>query len=142
MLKIISKIRLRANNKLTNLKNKIKNKIQVFKQKVNKEKGQPRSKLKSYLLGFGTILSIFGITFFSSSLPVNAKDVSKPGAPGQPGQPGQVLPAPARHSDEIVTTLTGAAATLCALAVSSGSFLVGAVCGVVVAVGILKAQGK
>lgn len=34
MLKIISKIRLRANDKLTNLKNK----IQVFKQKVNEEK--------------------------------------------------------------------------------------------------------
>lgn len=139
MLKIISKIRLRANDKLTNLKNKIKNKIQVFKQKVNEEKGQPRSKLKSYLLGFGTVLSIFGITFFSSSLPVNAKDVPKPGAPGQPGQ---VVPAPAKNSDEIVATLTGAAATLCAFAVSSGSFLVGAVCGVVVAVGILKAQGK
>ena len=141
MLKIISKIRLRANDKLTNLKNKIKNKIQVFKQKVNEEKRQPRSKLKSYLLGFGTVLSIFGITFFSSSLPVNAKDVPKPGAPA-PGQPGQVVPAPAKHSDEIVATLTGAVATLCALAVSSGSFLVGAVCGVVVAVGILKAQGK
>ena len=139
MLKIISKIRLRANDKLTNLKNKIKNKIQVFKQKVNEEKEQPRSKLKSYLLGFGTVLSIFGITFFSSSLPVNAKDVPKSGAPGQPGQ---AVPAPAKSSDEIVATLTGAAATLCALAVSSGSFLVGAVCGVVVAVGILKAQGK
>ena len=31
---------------------------------------------------------------------------------------------------------------MCALGVSSGSFLIGAVCGVVVAVGILKAQGK
>ena len=61
MLKIISKIRLRANDKLTNLKNK----IQVFKQKVNEEKKQPRSNLKSYLLGFGTVLSIFEITFFS-----------------------------------------------------------------------------
>ena len=137
MLKIISKIRLRANDQLTNLKNK----IQVFKQKVNEKKRQPRSKLKSYLLGFGTVLSIFGITFFSSSLPANAQDATKPGPPAQ-GQPGQVVPAPSKPSDEIVATLTGAAATLCALAVSSGSFLIGAVCGVVVAVGILKAQGK
>ena len=84
MLKIISKIRLRANDQLTNLKNK----IQVFKQKVNEKKRQPRSKLKSYLLGFGTVLSIFGITFFSSSLPANAQDATKPGPPAQ-GQPGQ-----------------------------------------------------
>lgn len=39
MLKIISKIRLRTTDKLTNLKNKIKNKRQVFKQRVNEEKG-------------------------------------------------------------------------------------------------------
>ena len=136
MLKIISKIRLRAKHKLTNLKNKIKDKTQVFRQKVDQEKGQRRSKLKSYLLGFGTVLSIFGITFFSSSLPVNAKDVPKPGAPGQ------VVPAAGKNIDEVSATLTGAAATLCALAVSSGSFLIGAVCGIVVGVGILKAQGK
>ena len=140
MLKIISKIRVRSNDKLTNLKNKIKNKIEVFKEKVNEEKKQPRSKLKSYLLGFGTVLSIFGLTFFSTSLPANAKDTPKPGSP----TPGQVspAPAPAKQSDEIVNTLTGAAATVCALAVSSGSFLIGAACGVVIAVGILKAQGK
>lgn len=70
---------------------------------------------------------------------MNAQDVPNPGAPGQPGQ---VVPAPAKSSDEIVATLTGAAATLCALAVNSGSFLVGAVSGIVVTVGILKAQGK
>ena len=138
MLKIISKIQVRANDKLTNIRNKIKNKIEVFKQKVNEKKGQPRSKLKSYLLGFGTVLSIFGITFFSSSFPSNATDAPKPGPPS----PAQVVPTPAKPSDEIVATLSGAAATLCALAVSSGSFLVGAVCGVVIAVGILKAQGK
>jgi len=38
--------------------------------------------------------------------------------------------------------LSGAAATICALAISSGSFLVGAVCGIIVVVGVLKAQGK
>ena len=141
MLKIISKIRLRANDKLTNLKNKIKNKIKVFKQKVNEKRRQLKSKLKSYFLGFGTVLSIFGITFFSSSLPANATDASKPGVPS-PGEPCQVVPPSTKPSDDIVTALSGAAATLCSLAISSGSFLVGAVCGVVVAVGILKAQGK
>ena len=138
MRKIISKIRVKANDKLTNLKNKVKNKIKVFKEKVNEEKKQPRSKLKSYFLGFWTVLSIFGIIFFNISLPANAKDTPKPG----PSTPGQVPPVPAKQSDQIVATLTGVAATLSALAVSSGSFLVGAVCGVAVAVGILKAQGK
>lgn len=84
------------------------------------------------------MLSIVGITFLSLSLPANAKDAPKPGTPAQ----GQVTPAPAKHSEKIVATLTGTAATLCALAVSSGSFLVCAACGVIVAVGILKAQGK
>lgn len=138
MLKIISKIRVRANDKLKNLKNKLKNKIEVFKEQVNEKKKQPRSKLKSYLLGFGTVLSIFGLTFFSTSLPVNAKDVANPGGP----KPGQPAPAPANNNPELVGVLSGAAATLCATAITSGSFLVGAVCGVVVAVGILKAQGR
>ena len=47
-----------------------------------------------------------------------------------------------KESEEIVKGLAGAAATVCALAVSSGSFLIVALCGVAVAVGILKAQGK
>jgi len=38
--------------------------------------------------------------------------------------------------------LSGAAATICALALSSTSFAIGAVCGVIIVVGILKAQGK
>ena len=37
MLKITSKIRLGVNNKLTNLKNK----IQIFKEKVDKKKYNP-----------------------------------------------------------------------------------------------------
>ena len=138
MLTIISKIRVRVNNKLITLKNKIKNKTEGFKEKVNEKKKQPRSKLKSYLLGFGTVLSVFGITFFSTSLPANAKDIPAPG----PSTPGQLAPAPAKQSDEIISTLSGAAAAVCGLAVTSGSFLIGAACGVVVVIGILKVQGK
>ena len=137
MLKI-SKILLKTNEKLTTTKKKIKNNIEIFKKKVNEEKKQPRSKLKSYLLGFGTVLSIFGVTFFSTSLPANAKDTPPPG----PNNPGQIAPAPAKPSDEIVGALAGAAGTVCGLAISSGSFLVGAACGVIIVVGILKVQGK
>lgn len=141
---LIARIRVKANNKLINSKNKLKNNIsklknniKVFKEKVNEEKKRPRSKVKSYFLGFGTALSIFGVTFFAKSLPANASDVPA-------STPGQIAPAPVpgKSSDEIVATLTGVAASLCGIAVSSGSFLVGIACGVVVAVGILKAQGK
>ena len=117
-------------------------KLKRFKKKINKEKKQPKSKGESFLYGFGAVLAIFGVTFFSSSLPANAKDLVPRSPRNSP--PGGAQPAPGaeRPSEEIIRTLTGAAATLCGLAVSSGSFMVGAVCGVVVAVGILKAQGK
>ena len=133
MTKPLSNFRLRAKNKLT----KLGKKIQQFKNQVNEKKRQPRSKRKSYLLGFGTVLSIFGIAVFSSSLPVNAQDV-----PPKPGQPTQVQPSPPKQSEEITQAIAGAAASVCALAVTSGSFLVGAACGLVVVVGILKAQGN
>jgi hypothetical protein len=137
MPKVLSKFRLRANDKLTHFKKKLRKNIQEFKDDFNEKKGQPRSKRKSYLLGFGTVLSIFGIAVFSLSLPVNAQDV-----PSKPGQPTQVQPAAPKQSDEITKAVAGAAASVCALAVTSGSFLVGAACGLVVVVGILKAQGK
>lgn len=137
MPKILSKFRLRAKDKLTHFKEKLRKNIQEFKDDFNEKKGQPRSKRKSYLLGFGTVLSIFGIAVFSSSLPVNAQDV-----PPKPGQPTQVQPAAPKQSDQITKAVAGAAASVCALAVTSGSFLVGAACGLVVVVGILKAQGN
>lgn len=45
-------------------------------------------------------------------------------------------------SQQIINTLSGAAASICGLAITSGSFAVGIACGVVVVIGILKAQGK
>lgn len=71
-----------------------------------------------------------------------AKDVPKPG-------PGEVCPSPPANqpaiapSKEIVKgVLSGLAASVCALAVTSGSFMVGVAGGLVVVYGILKAQGK
>ena len=75
-------------------------------------------------------------------MPAVAKDLPK-----NTPKPGEVCPAPGQKpglvpSQQITAGLSGAAATICALGVSSGSFLVGAACGVLVVVGILKAQGK
>ena len=100
------------------------------------KKKQRRSKFKSYLYWFVTILSIFRLTFFSSQLPANAKDTCPILGPGQ------VVPTLIKPSDDILKPFKGASITLCDLALSYGSSFIGAVCGVVVTVGILKAQGK
>ena len=135
MRKIIAKIRVKTTNKFLNIKNKLRNNTKMFRKRVSEEKKRPKSKLKSYLFGFGTALSILGITFFTKSLPANANDAPVPA-------PDQISPAPAKSSDEIVATLTGVATSLCATPVSSGSFLVGIAYGVVVDIDILKAQRK
>ena len=125
-----------------NIKNKTKKSVQKFKENFSEAKSRPRSKRKSLFLGFTTVLGIFGVTLLAPVLPAVAKDLPK-----NTPKPGEVCPAPTQQpalapSQQIVGGLAGAAATICALAVSSGSFMVGAACGVIVVVGILKAQGK
>lgn len=133
-----SSLKKNASNKLANLKNR----SQKFKEKFEEAKSQPRSKRKSLLLGFTTVLGIFGVTLLTPVLSAVVKDTPKNGP-----KPGEVCPAPAPQpalapSQQITNTLSGAAATICALAIGSGSFVIGGLCGVVVVVGILKAQGK
>lgn len=122
-----------------NARNKIQNGVQKFKENVSEAKKKPRSKRKSLFLGFTAVLGIFGVTLLAPVLPAVAKNLPKKGV-----TPGKVCPAPTQQppSQKIIGGLSGAAATICALAVTSSSFLVGAACGVVVVVGILKSQGK
>ena len=129
-----SSLKRNTGNKLANLKNR----SQKFKEKVEEAKKQPRSKRKSLLLGFTTVLGIFGVTLLTPVLPAIAKEVPKAGevAPSTSNQPA-IAP-----SKEIVKGVSGVAASVCALAITSGSFVLGAACGLVVAFGILKAQGK
>lgn len=80
------------------------------------------------------------MTLLTPVLSAVAKDIPK-------NTPGEVCPSPSNQpaiapSKEIVKGLSGLAASVCALAVTSGSFVVGAACGVIVVFGILKAQGK
>ena len=138
----LSRFKRNTSNKIKNVKNKAQNAAQKFQKNFSEAKSKPRSKRRSLFLGFTTVLTIFGVTLLAPVLPAVAKDLPKKGA-----KPGEVCPAPTPKpalvpSQKIVGGLSGAAATICALAVSSGSFMVGAVCGVIVAVGILKAQGK
>nr|UZC30173.1 hypothetical protein [Entomoneis sp.] len=134
-----SSLKKNVGNKLANLKNR----SQKFKENFEEAKSQPRSKRKSLFLGFSTVLGIFGVTLLTSVLPAVAKDIPK-----NTPTPGEVCSSPPANqtaiapSKEIVKGLSGVAASVCALAVTSGSFAVGVACGVVVVFGILKAQGK
>jgi hypothetical protein len=133
----LSGFKRNARNKITNIKNK--EQFQKFKENFSEAKSKPSSKRKSLFLGFTTILGIFGVTLLAPVLTAVAKDI-----PTNPN-PNQVCPAskPAlAPSEQIISKLSGAAATVCALAVTSGSFVVGGVCGIIVVIGILKAQGK
>lgn len=138
MKNILSRFKGNARNKITN----IKNGAQKFSLNFSEAKSKPRSKRKSFFLGVTTVIGIFGLTLFAPVLSAVAKDVPK-----NIPTPGEVCPAPTPQrafvsSQQIINGFSGAAATICALAVSSGSFMIGAVCGVIVVIGILKAQGK
>lgn len=87
-----------------------------------------------------TVLSIFGISFLGSTLPAIAKDT----VPANTPKPDTCIERPSAQpsSDSVVQGLKGAASVVCALAISSGSFIVGGICGFIVVVGILKVQGK
>lgn len=138
----LSRFKQNAQNKIRTIKNKVQNGAQKFKENFSKNKSKPRSKRKSLLLGFTAVLGIFGAALLVPVLPVVAKDLPKKRVKPGEGYPSPI-PTPALvPSQQIVSGLSGAAATVCALAVSSGSFMIGAVCGVIVVVGILKAQGK
>lgn len=132
----LPKFRKYLRSKMSNFKTKVKNSFENIKENEN----LPKSKLKSAFLGMTTVLTIFGVTIFGPKLAAVAKDAPK-SIPESPVCTTPSNPDP-KASEELIKALSGAAATVCGLAVSSGSFFVGAVCGIVVVYGILKVQGK
>lgn len=130
-----------AASRITSIKNKARNGVQKFKKDFSEAKSKPISKRKSLVLGFSTVLGVFGVTLFASALPAIAKEVPKKNPKTDicttPSQQPTLAP-----SEQILKGLSGVAASICALAITSGSFAIGATCGVVIVIGILKAQGK
>jgi hypothetical protein len=118
------------------LKNRVQDFKLNFKKKFKEYKEKPKSKRKSFIIGFTTAVAIFGLTLFGPALSAVAKDIPK----GNP-KPTNIAPAPPLPpSKEIINT--GLAASVCGLAVTSGSFAVGVACGFIVVIGILHMQGK
>ena len=122
------------------LKNYVQDSKINFKKKFKESKEKPISKRKSFMIGFTTVVGVFGLTLFGSALSAVAKDIPK----GNP--PIGVVPAPAPvvpPAKVIINAgLTGAAGTVCGLAVTSGSFAVGIICGLIIVIGILQVPGK
>jgi hypothetical protein len=110
-----------------------------FQKKFTQEKEKPKSKRKSFMIGLTTVVGIFGLTLLGPALSAVAQEIPK-------GNPKftDIAPAPAAPpKKEIITTsLSGLAASVCGLAITSGSFVVGAACGFIVVIGILHMQGK
>lgn len=145
------KLKIKSINRFKNIKEKtnrfLKNRIRnpivstclSIKGLKKNQNNLPKSRLKRYAYGMGTTLTLFGLVFFSGPLVAFAKDLPADAKP----KPTEVAPKPAPAMHPATTTrLSGAASMLCGLAVSSGSFAIGALCGAIVGVGILIAQGK
>ena len=120
-------------------KNRVQNFKINFKKKFKEAKEKPKSKRKSFILGVTTTVAIFGFTLFGPALLAVAEDLPK----GNP-IPTDIVPAPSLPpSNQIINvSLSGLASTVCALAITSGSFLVGALCGCIIVAGILHMEKK
>ena len=101
-----------------NARTSFKNRSQKFKEKIRNAENQPNSKRKSLLLGFTTILAITLIRAF----PAAATETSK-----QLPEASKQLPKPNGIANPQVPAKSGTNVT--ALAIQSGAFALGGVCG-------------
>lgn len=119
---------------LDRFKNRVQNFKINFKKKFKESKEKPKSKRKSFILGVTTAVAIFGFTLFGPALLAVAEDLPK----GNP-KPTDIAPAPSVPPSN--DGLSGVASSI-ALAITTGSFALGIVCGCIVVIGILHMQGK
>lgn len=124
--------------------NKVKNVMTNVKKRWKNYKETPKSKTKSFLKGFGTVLGIFSLTLFGPTLAAVAKDLPVGNLKPEKTKtlPAKTCPTPTPTLAESNAAFSGAAAAICSLAVTSGSFAIGVACGCLVVLGILTAQGQ
>lgn len=139
LLRSWEKIRNKIINIKTNGKTNIKDSVKTFQTSFDDPKKEPKSKRKYFLLGAGTVFGTFGVTIFASTLPAIAKYIPK-----KPANPSGVVPIPPSASpsaDIIKTSGIKALGTfvggICAAAATDGSFILGAIFGLLVTSGIL-----
>jgi hypothetical protein len=70
MRNILSNLNFRLSKRLKQLKI---NFLQYKEEKKEEQKNQ--SKIKSFIIGFAALISVFGVTLFNSALPAFAKDI-------------------------------------------------------------------
>lgn len=124
---------------------RLKNRVQAFKINFKKQfkeaKEKPKSKRKSFIIGFTTAVGIFGLTLFGPALLAVAKDVPKGNL--KPTDIAPVPPSSGPPSNQIINAgVSGLAASVCSIAVTSGSFVVGLACGCLIVIGILHLERK
>jgi len=126
----------KVRNKLKNYKNKLK----IFIKQSQEKTELPDSRIKRGALGMITVLSIFGISWLGCKLPAVAKDVAPKNTP-QPGNTAGSCPSAKPAGELFNEGLSGASGVVCGMAVSSGSYIVGGLCGFLVVIGILRVRG-
>lgn len=105
-------------NRLVKTNNQAQNGFQKFQDNVSEVKNNPRSKRESWALGFITVVGLFGITWLTPIFPAVAKDLPKHGS--KPIIDKKILP----NKKTIISTAI-------ATTISSGSYIVGAICGMI-----------
>ena len=123
---------------------RVQNWTNKFQMKFKEAKEKPKSKRKSFIIGFTTILGIFGLTVFGPALSAVAKDTPTPNVCPAPTDivPANSVQTVPPTPTIINASLSGLAASVCSLAITSGSFAIGVVCGCIVVIGILQLEKK
>lgn len=114
-------------NRLDRLKNRVQKFKINFKNKFQEYRKTPRLRLKrkSFIIGFTSVVGIFGLTLFGPALSAVAKELPKSNP-----RPTDIASAPVPASNLLPSKtiinngLSGLAASIYALAITSGSFAI------------------
>jgi hypothetical protein len=122
-LKILRKKTLNSLNKIKELQTE---------KRIEVEINPKNHRIRSLLLGFATVIAIYGLTI----IPVNANEI--PANQANPAPKG--VPTP--EDDHLLSTFMGVGSAVCARAIGTGYFVLGFACGLVVVGGLIYKNSK